>query len=193
MIKKRDNNTPALDMMFMVALAFLLLIFMMIPFLNPITKDGVVDPPVLLLIEADWDVESDTDVDLYVKGPDGSVIYYANKDNGYITLKKDDLGSSSDEVIIDGVVVRIPRNYEVTTLTALPDGWYTVNVHLFTGKAETVNVKVTNIQDYGIVFEGEVTIVSRQEATLINFLVEDGKIIELDQEVEHKLRRFPSP
>ncbi len=189
MIKKRDNNTPALDMMFMVALAFLLLIFMMIPFLNPITKNGTIDPPIAMMIEATWDVENDTDVDLYVKGPDGRVVYYANKSNGYITLKKDDLGHSTDKIVIDGQTVTIPRNYEITTLTALPDGWYTVNAHLFAGKAETATIRVTNILSFDVIFEGSFDLTLRQEKTFISFLIKDGKVIELDQQVEHKLRR----
>lgn len=192
MIKKRDNNTPALDMMFMVALTFLLLVIMMVPFLNPIAKTGVIDPPIAMMVEAQWPSENDTDVDLYVKGPDGGIIYYGNKANGYITLKKDDLGSSTDKVVIDGVTVSIPRNYEITTLTALPDGWYTVNIHLFGGAAESVTVRVTNIGIYDIVYEGSFDLVLRQEKTFISFLVKDGKVIELDQQVEHKLRKAAS-
>lgn len=189
MIKKRDNNTPALDMMFMVALTFLLLVIMMVPFLNPIAKTGVVDPPIAMMVEAQWPVDNDTDVDLYVKGPDGRPVYYANKSNGYITLKKDDLGSSTDKIVIDGVTVSIPRNYEITTLTALPDGWYTINAHLFSGKAEVVTIRVTNIGNYSIVYEGTFDLTLRQEKTFISFLIKGGKVIELDQQVEHKMRR----
>ncbi len=195
MIHKRDNNTPALDMMFMVALTFLLLVIMMVPFLNPIAKTGVVDPPVSLMVEATWPVDSDTDVDLYVKGPDGNVVYYGHKSNGYVTLKKDDLGFSTDKMVIDGEIMTIPRNYEITTLTTLPDGWYIVNVHLFKGigeEQETATIRITNILEYDIVFEGSVSITKRQEITVVSFRVVDGRVVELDQEVQHKLRRYSS-
>jgi len=191
MIRKRDNNTPALDMMFMVALTFLLLVIMMVPFLNPISKNGVIDPPIAMMVEAQWPTENDTDVDLYVKGPDNRVIYYANKSNGFITLKKDDLGSATDKIVIDGTTVAIPRNYEITTMTALPDGWYSVNAHLFSGEEETVTIRITNIGSYSIVYEGTFDIVLRQEKTFISFLVKDGEVIELDQQVQHKMRSKP--
>lgn len=188
MIKKRDNNTPALDMMFMVALTFLLLVIMMVPFLNPVAKRGVIDPPIVMMVEAWWPSESEHDVDLYVRGPDGSVIYYANKNNGYINLKRDDLGKSTDKFVIDGKVTYINRNYEVATMSALPDGWYTVNSHLFTGVAETVTIRVTNTANFDIVYEGTFDLTSRQEKTFISFLVKDGRVVELDQQVEHRMR-----
>jgi hypothetical protein len=196
MIKKRDNNTPALDMMFMVALSFLLLIFMMVPFLNPITKDGTIEPRDLLWVEAEWPVEDDVDVDLYVKGPDGVIVYYNNKTNGYITLKKDDLGRATEKTFIDGQWVEMPRNYEVISLSDLPDGWYVVNIHIFSsqqGLIQEVSVKVTDTKDASTVYIGTEHIASRNELTFISFRVEDGEIVELDQEVQHKLRRFPSP
>jgi len=189
MIQRRNIGPAFTDLLFLLTMGFAFLIYIMIYWLNPIAKEGTIDPPVVMLIEADWNVENDTDVDLYVRGPDGIVIYFANKDNGYITLKKDDLGRVSDKMLIDGVVVNIPRNYEVTTLTTLPDGWYTVNLHLFSGTAENVTVKVTNVQHYSIVFEGDTHLGKREETTVVSFLVEDGRVIELDQQVQHKLRR----
>jgi len=187
-IIKRDNNAVALDMTFILTMSFLFLVAVMIAFLNPITKNGVIDPPISMMVEAQWPSERDTDVDLYVRGPDGKVIYYANKSNGYITLKKDDLGKSTDKVVIDGVAVALPRNYEITTLTALPDGWYTVNAHLFTGPDETVTIRVTNILNYRIVYEGTFDLGRREEKTFIRFLVKDGRVVERDQQVEVKLR-----
>ena len=189
MIKRRNIGPSFTDMLFIVCFGFMLLAFIMVPFLNPIAKNGTIDPPIAMMIEAQWSAEKDTDVDLYVKGPDKHTVYYGNKSNGYVTLKKDDLGHSTDKMIIDGVTVSIPRNYEITTLNALPDGWYTVNAHLFAGKEETVTIRVTNIMNYEIVYEGSFQIWHRQEKTFISFLVKDGKVIELDQQVQHKLRR----
>ena len=191
MIRRRNIGPSFTDLLFIVSMGFMLLVFMMVPFLNPIAKTGKIDPPIAMMIEAIWNVEKDTDIDLYVKGPDGAIVYYGNKSNGYITLKKDDLGHSTDKVVIDGRTVTIPRNYEITTLTALPDGWYTINAHLFTGKEETATVRVTDIMQFRVVYEGSFTIRARQEKTFISFRVKDGKVVELDQQVEHKLRRRP--
>lgn len=193
MIKKRDNNTPALDMMFMVALGFLLIIFLMVPFLNPITKQGAVDPPVKLVVSMEWNEENDTDVDLYLMGPDGIKIYYANKNNGHINLKRDDRGISTEGFTIDGVFHPLLLNYESATITQLMDGWYVINVHLFNtpdkGAPESATIKVLDVEKAQFIFEDTVEVSYKQEVTVLSFKVVDGEIVEMDQDVQHKMRR----
>lgn len=191
MIQRRNTGPSFIDLLFIISLGFLLLLFIMLPFLNPIAKDGTIDPPVALIIEMRWDDDAQADLDLWVLGPDGNPVGYFKKSNGYITLKRDDLGKVNDTYVIDGKRVTVSRNYEVTTATQLPDGWYTVNVHYFGGSArpEKVNVKITNLWHFKIEFEGDTTVSLRQEVTLVSFKVQDGRVVELDQEVQKKVRK----
>lgn len=191
MIQRRNTGPSFIDLLFIISLGFLLLLFIMLPFLNPIAKDGTIDPPVALMIEMRWDDKADSDIDLWVLGPDGAAVGYFKKSNGYITLKRDDLGKVNDMFTVDGKRVTVERNYEITTATQLPDGWYTVNIHYFGGssKPEEVNIKITNLLHFGIAFEGTATVSLRQEVTVVSFKVVDGRVVELDQEVQRKVRK----
>lgn len=196
MIQRRNTGPSFIDLLFIISLGFLLLLFIMLPFLNPIAKDGTIDPPIMMMIEATWDDDSAEDIDLHVLGPTGNTVGYLNKNNGYITLKKDDLGTANDFYFVDGKRITVQRNYEVTSLTALPDGWYTVNVHYFSSgkEPEEVTVRVTNLAHFNVAIDTSVTITSRQEVTVVMFLVKDNKVVELDQQVQRKIRMgVPSP
>jgi uncharacterized protein YfaP (DUF2135 family) len=158
--------------------------------INPIAKNGVVDPPIKLMVEMTWDDESSADIDLYVMGPDRVPVFYANKENGYITLKRDDLGLVSDKYEVNGKRVTVKRNYEIITLTDLPDGDYVINIHHFSSRSgpEEVKVRVTNIQRYGIVSDSNFTISSKQEHTMIVFQVKEGIITNVRDDIQIKIR-----
>lgn len=191
MIKRRETSTSFVDLLFIIALGFLLLLFIILPFLNPITKQGTVDPPVHMMIEMTWDNESDRDIDLHTQGPAELPVNYIYKDNGYMTLKKDDLGTRNDSYAVNGQTVVVKQNYEITTLSALPDGWYAVNVHYYSSLGDPLEVciRVTNLARFAVAFEGCVMITPRQERTVISFKVVDNKVVELDATTQRTLRR----
>ena len=191
MIKRRETSTSFVDLLFIISLGFLLLLFIILPFLNPITKQGTVDPPVHMMIEMTWDNESDRDIDLHTQGPVELPVNYIYKDNGYMTLKKDDLGTRNDSYAVNGQTVVVKQNYEITTLSALPDGWYAVNVHYYSSLGDPLEVciRVTNLARFAVAFEGCVMITPRQEKTVISFKVVDNKVVELDATTQRTLRR----
>jgi hypothetical protein len=194
-MRKYSSNLAFVDLLFNLLVGFTSLFVIAFLLINPIAKNGVVDPPIRLMIEMSWHDDSHNDIDLYLKGPDGATISYRNKANGYITLKRDDIGAQSDTYEVNGRTVLVSRNYEIMTLTDLPDGDYVVNVHFYSRKDGTfitqdVNVRVTNLQPYGSVFEGSVEISKFQEKTLVVFRVEDGKIVDKRTDVQVRLRRM---
>lgn len=192
-MRKYSSNLAFVDLLFNLLVGFTSLFVIAFLLINPISKTGVIDPPVKFMIELSWDDNSSTDMDLYIRGPDGANVFYANRTNGYITLKRDDLGTRSDTFVINGVPTTIHRNYEVTSLTALPDGEYIVNVFWFGGVAKTeipeeVYIRVTSIQPFGVVYENNVLVSYRQESTAITFKVVDGVIVDKRTDVSVKLR-----
>lgn len=189
-MRKYSSNLAFVDLLFNLLVGFTCLFVIAFLLINPIAKNGVVDPPIKLMVEMTWDDESSADIDLYVMGPDRVPVFYANKENGYITLKRDDLGLVSDKYEVNGKRVTVKRNYEIITLTDLPDGDYVINIHHFSSRSgpEEVKVRVTNIQRYGIVSDSNFTISSKQEHTMIVFQVKNGIITNLRDDIQIKIR-----
>ena len=191
-MRRYSNNLAFVDMfmnMLVGVTALCLLAFILI---NPIAKTGIVTPPDKLIIELTWDDNSEKDMDLYTRGPVGNTVYYGNKNNGYVTLRKDDLGNSTETYHVNGVPVIIRRNYEVITLNDLPAGDYMVNVHNFASAkgAEEVTVRVTGLVPFKLVFEGTAMLDARQETTLVVFSVDsEGKIYNVRTDIQGKLRK----
>ena len=189
-MRKYSSNLAFVDLLFNLLVGFTCLFVIAFLLINPIAKNGVVDPPIKLMVEMTWDDESSADIDLYVMGPDRVPVFYANKENGYITLKRDDLGLISDKYEVNGKRVTVKRNYEIITLTDLPDGDYVINIHHFSSRSgpQEVKVRVTNIQRYGIVSDSNFTISSKQEHTMIVFQVKDGIITNVRDDIQIKIR-----
>ena len=194
-MRRYSSNLAFVDLLFNLLVGFTSLFVIAFLLINPIAKTGVVDPPVVIMVELTWDDESTRDLDLYTRGPDGKIVSYGYKSNGFITLKKDDLGKGSDTFVINGERVEVTRNYEITTMTVLPDGDYIINVHYFSSKGdpETVNLRITGLQPFKVHHEASVTLSPRQERTIVAFRVVDGKVVDLRSDIEVKLRGEEGP
>jgi len=195
-MRKYNSNLAFVDLLFNLLVGFTSLFVIAFLLINPIAKNGTVDPPIRFMVEMTWDDESTNDIDLYVKGPDGKPVFYMSKDNGYIALKRDDIGVQSDTYTVNGKTVTTKRNYEIITTTALPDGDYVVNIHFYSKKSskeeEDVTIRITNLQPYSVVFESSTLVKLRQEKTVLTFRVEDGKIVDKRSDIQVKLRRITS-
>ena len=191
-MRKYSSNLAFVDLLFNLLVGFTSLFVIAFLLINPIAKNGIVDPPIRFMIEMTWDDESANDMDLYFKGPAGRTVSYSNKENGYITLKRDDIGFQTDTYTVNGITVVTRRNYEIITTTALPDGDYVLNVHFFSKRSsnyeEEVQIRVTNLQPYDIVYEGSLNLGLRQEKTVLVFRVENGKIVDKRTDVDVSLR-----
>ena len=160
--------------------------------INPIAKQGIVDPVTKMMIIIKWPELSAADIDVWVKGPDGTIASYINKDGKYIILERDDLGSSNDYVKIDGQITPISRNMETMSLNALPKGEYVINLHNyshsfndFLGRLREepqypipVTVEVIKINPFKAVFQKTVTLEYREEKTVLSFVITDDEKIE---------------
>ncbi len=111
-----------------VCKGFILLLIVVIFWMNPKAEDAEKSkmvPPGSILFEIEWPKEADTDVDLWVQGPDGPAVGYSNKGNKDLNLLRDDLGFTND---------RSGENREVTICRGTPVGEYIMNVHLYANK-----------------------------------------------------------
>lgn len=139
----RDNETVSVS--FIDMLFILLIFFVVILALIQINPENVVKPAIetrgkfLVLIE--WEDGSRDDIDIFVQGPSGKIIYYGNRDTGLMHLEYDDLGTKSDKTVGPNGEVVLDRNEERVVLRGTLPGEYVVNVHVFR-KTETGPTKV---------------------------------------------------
>ena len=102
MTKKYNRFDPFTDLLFNILLAFTFLFFIIILFINRITKKfGNINMKAEYIITVDWKDSLPDDIDLWVKDPNGEIVSYL-KDAGWLHLDRDDQGIVNDKVIIDG-------------------------------------------------------------------------------------------
>lgn len=190
-MRKYSSNLAFVDLLFNLLVGFTSLFIIAFLLINPIAKQGEIDPPVVMMVEVRWDDESPWDVDMWIKSPE-SLVGFTNKESGYVALDRDDLGNINDWYVVNGEKQFIKRNYEVTNFTALPDGEYIINVHMFSSTfkgSEKVSVRVTQLGPFNVVYEGELVLnLAKQEKTFISFTVRNGEVQDLNTKVQHKIK-----
>ena len=105
------------------------------------------------LITADWKVELDSDVDLWVGGPEKKPIFYGSREVGCASLDRDSLGYSTSLITLaDGSVAQAESNKETTTIRCIAPGHYDVGVNLYSdrelakgAKSIPVRVEITGL------------------------------------------------
>lgn len=189
-MRKYSTNLAFVDIFMNLMLSFIVLFILAFLLIRPTEDAGKIDPDGLMMITLRWDNESSKDMDLWIKGPDGTIVSYQRKDGRYIILDRDDLGGANDQIIVDGVVKTIKRNIETVMITDLRDGEYIVSVHHFSASAgETVvDVEVIGLLPYRVWYSGSETLTARNEVTMVTFLVEDGKVTDVRTDIQVPLR-----
>jgi hypothetical protein len=165
-------NIAARDL-FLNALAFCLLVLIIIlPWINPVpaqTED--LPPPGNIIVTITWPEGRPDDVDLWVKSPDdGLGVGYSRKDGGTaFALLRDDLGNPT------------PLNSEMSVSHTVPDGEYTVNLHLYKGTRVSVKVEIILFPPRGSkveLFNETVELFTEgQERTVLSWRMRDGKVV----------------
>ena len=191
-MRKYSTNLAFTDVLMNLMLGFAVLFILAFLLINPIADEGKIDPDGLVMITLKWDNESIKDMDLWVKGPDGTIVSYQRKDGRYIILDRDDLGGTNDQIIVDGVVKIIKRNIETVMITDLRDGEYIVNVHHFSGASGevAVDVDVIGLMPYRIWFSGGATLTARNESTIVTFVVHEGRVVDVRTDIQITLRQI---
>ena len=114
--------------------------------------DGV-KPKAEFLITADWPVALDSDVDLWLVGPDRKPVFYGSREAGCASLDRDSLGFSTSRITLaDGSTAQSESNKETTTIRCLAPGHYDVGVNLYSDRelakgasAIPVRVEITSL------------------------------------------------
>ncbi len=125
---------PFTDLLFNALLAFTFLFLVALMFLNPPAKSGTINPKADFIITVTWPDNNPDDIDTWVEGPAGQLVWFKQPQAGLLHLDRDDRGMANDSLVVDGRAVVNPLNQEVVTLRGRPPGEYVVNVHYYNSK-----------------------------------------------------------
>lgn len=179
------STTSMLDLFLLMAVGFVslfVLAFILIqPPVDP-AKDVELDEQ--LLIKLQWDGEHNTDIDLWLMTPDGTLISFKKKNSNSVALERDDTGWNGETVIVDGKSKVVFDNTEVIRIKQLEDGDYYVTVHYYSARSckqicieEPFTVTVHDGQRHKdlAIFTGKV--IEYGEVSILRITVKDGKIV----------------
>ena len=96
--------------------------------------DGI-KPKAEFLITADWPVALDSDVDLWLVGPDRKPVFYGSREAGCASLDRDSLGYSTSQITLaDGSQAQSESNKETATIRCIAPGHYDIGVNLYSDR-----------------------------------------------------------
>jgi hypothetical protein len=125
------------DTIFNLLLGVTLMFFLALILMNPITEDKKIDSKAEFIITLDWPEEINSDIDLWTLDPHNNAVGYAQKENGPVTLERDDLGAATDTFQYDetGEVIRVKENHEIITVRSIMPGDWAINVFYYQSKS----------------------------------------------------------
>jgi hypothetical protein len=174
---------PFYDMLFNMLIAFVFCFIIALLAMNPkALKAGDIPSKAEYIISVSWPDMNPNDIDTWVQGPGGDLVWFRAREAGLMHLDRDDRGLANDTIIVNGKQVINPLNTEVVTIRGIEPGEYTVNVQYYESKNnEPVEVTVSVIKvnpRADVVFYGQLTLARKgDEATAARFTVlPDGAV-----------------
>lgn len=178
-----STNLVFVDLLFniVVGIAFLFIIsFLMIR--PPVKKEAIITPKAEYIITMEWSDKVDDDMDLWVLAPDGARVGFSKKEDGLLTLERDDRGITKDTITVGTNTVVGIGNREVVSIRGIVPGEYLVSAYLFNKKSETpidVTVEVVRLNPYYAIYTQTLTFTSKNEAkNYYAFIIDiSGKVV----------------
>jgi len=152
-----DTSTVFLDAVMLALLGFVAMVVIMLPHLNPPTREQEAESAGNVTVEVRWADGLTSDVDLWVKGPGDAPVGYSRKSGRLFDLLRDDLGISRD--ITD-------LNYEFAFSRGAPAGEYVVNLHLYGTGHDTPPIDVLVVVSVRNPVSGDMTTVGAKTVAL---------------------------
>jgi hypothetical protein len=134
-LEEDDSDTVFRDVIFLALAGFVAIVLLLLPHLNPPAKaEEEARSPGNVIVEIRWPDEINADVDLWVEAPGDVPVGYSNKGGTIFNLLRDDLGLHADFS---------QMNYEVSYSRGIPEGEYTVNLHLYRDLSGNLPIQVS--------------------------------------------------
>jgi hypothetical protein len=176
---------PFSVMLFKALQVVTFLFFIALLVMNSDAKQGKVDPKAEFIVTMSWPDGHPDDVDLYVEDPGGNIVWYHQREAGFMVLDRDDRGGANNVITVNGRKIASLIRQETVSIRAIVAGEYTVNVNHYlatTGHPVPVTVKVEKINPaVEVVFYDTLTLDhSGQEDTAVRFKVaENGSVSDI--------------
>src|ERR1700730_12848844 len=126
--------------------AFLFFIVLLV--MNPEAKQSKIDTKAEFIITLGWPDSHPDDIDLYVEDPLGNIVWYHEREAGFMLLDRDDRGGANDFIVVNGRKLWSPTRQETVSIRGIVAGEYAVNVNHYlapTGLPVPVAVKVEKV------------------------------------------------
>ncbi len=180
MFERQFVTDPFTDLLFNALLGFTFLFLVASLLINPVTKQGQLDPKAEFIISATWPENSIDDVDLWVEDPHGQIVSYLQRNAGWMHLDRDDRGDVTDTVEINGQKKVYPINQEIVTLRGTIVGEYVVNLYYYQSRSTNpvpVTVKIERVNPvFKLAFVDRVTLMKQdEERTALRFSVTEKR------------------
>lgn len=149
----------------------LILLCWIVLLIHPPVKQSNAKPVADFVLFVAWDMGRNTDVDVYVRGPDDKIAWFNGKDRGYMSIDRDDLGNVRDSG---------PLNQEIVGFRAPPDGSYFVSIHNYREDAKGPGTVILELDDRRgtQLWTGAVPIPPhREETAVIEFVFKGGAFV----------------
>jgi hypothetical protein len=164
--------------------AFLFFIALLV--MNPEAKQGKIDTKAEFIITMNWPDNHPDDIDLYTEDPLGNIVWYHEREAGFMVLDRDDRGGVNNSIMVNGRKVMSPIRQETVSIRGIVAGEYTVNVNHYlatTGKPVPVSVKVEKVNPtVEVIYYDTINLDhTGEEVTAVRFRVADnGSVVDVN-------------
>jgi hypothetical protein len=178
---------PFYDMLFNMLIAFVFCFIIALLAMNPkALKAGDIPSKAEYIINVSWPDNNPNDIDTWVQGPTGNMVWFRAREAGLMHLDRDDRGMTNDVIVINGKQIVNPLNQEVVTIRGIEPGEFTVNAHYYDskdGRPVEVTASVIKVNPRAeVVYYGQINLARKgEEGTLVRFTVlPDGSVVNVN-------------
>jgi len=139
---------PFSVMLFKALQVVAFLFFIALLAMNPEAKEGKIDTKAEFIITLGWPDSHPDDIDLYTEDPLGNIVWYHEREAGFMVLDRDDRGGLNNSIVVNGRKVQSPIRQETVSIRRIVGGEYTVNVNYYlatTTAPVPVSVKIEKV------------------------------------------------
>ena len=196
-ISREPEVDPFYDMLFNLLIAFVFCFIVALLAMNPkALKAGDIPAKAEFIITLSWPDYNPNDIDAWVQGPSGDLVWFRSREAALMHLDRDDRGMANDTIEVNGKKVVNPLNQEVVTIRGIAPGEYIVNANYYESLDQhpvEVSLSVVKVNPRAeVVFYGQQTLGRKgDEVTMVRFTVlPDGSVTGINTLPKRLSERF---